>query len=227
MGRDHIVVPVVMLVEGVVEPVTSDEPEFVPAAALAVAPASWDGSPVLTNHPAMDGERVSGNHPRILETMQFGTLFWTTMDNKALVTEAWLDPERAEKVDGAMRYLERLQNPSDQIEVSIGALVVTVKKPGTYKGQSYEVVWKEVYRDHLAFLPEGTEGACNADMGCGANRTAMRHLVTANGIVKERMNATQQAVLAGSPAERWRRLVVAHALSRQGGNGPRPGRERR
>lgn len=214
MGREHIVVPVVMLMEGVVWPVTSDEPEFVPASTLAVAPAQWDGSPVLINHPAMEGERVNGNDPRILESMQFGTIFGTGVTNKKLHTEAWLDPERAEQVGPkAMRYLERLQDPNDQIEVSVGVFVVGVAKEGEYKGQPYKFVWKEAYRDHLAFLPEGTEGACNAEMGCGAMRQAMRHLVTAQGIIKERTNATK-SLTGRNVARSWKRIALAHALSK-------------
>lgn len=224
MGRDHVVVPVVMLMEGVVWPVTADAPEFVPAGVLAVAPSSWDGSPVLTNHPALDGERVNGNHPRILESMQFGTVFGTHMESKSMVCESWLDPARAEELGpSATEYLERLQDKDDQIEVSIGALVVTIEKSGEYRGQPYEAVWKEVYRDHLAFLPKGTEGACNAEMGCGANRMAMRHLVTAQGMVKERSNG-RQALGRRAPAQLWRRLVIAHALSKSKGSSSDSGR---
>ena len=58
----------------------------------------------------------------------------------------------------------------EMIEVSVGAWVSAERSSGTADGQRYSAVWRDIVPDHLAMLPEGTEGACSVDMGCGAPR---------------------------------------------------------
>ncbi|HMI90073.1 MAG TPA: hypothetical protein VK509_01865, partial [Polyangiales bacterium] len=51
-SREHLVVPVIALVEGVVHAVNSDQPEYVPGTELARAPLGWNGRPVVGDHPS-------------------------------------------------------------------------------------------------------------------------------------------------------------------------------
>jgi hypothetical protein len=168
-GATHLVIPVVALVGNtVVHSINAPDPEFVPAEVLAVAPKGWNGRPVVPDHP--DGGQSSANEPRTLETRSFGLLFNTEFVDNKLKTEAWLDPERADAVgEDAQRVIGRGQ-AGEMIEVSIGAFVVSRQSAGNHNGQRYEAVWDEIIPDHLAMLPEGAEGACNEEMGCGAPR---------------------------------------------------------
>lgn len=183
--RDHIVVPTVGMVEGVVFPVNAQSPEFVPRDTLAKAPEGWNGRPVFLNHPeAHDGTKISGNDPRTLET-SLGLLFNTTSPQEILQTgkltfESWLDSQR-NLVEGAQDIFERAQK-GEPIEVSVGAHVLLEHKSGVFNGRPYKAIWREIVPVHLAMLQKGDTGACSVRDGCGAPRTASRHFITASGI---------------------------------------------
>ena len=87
-GRDHLVVPVVALQEGVVWPGNSEFPEFVPGSLLSINPQGWNGKPVMIDHPSLSGEMVSANHPRVMERSRIGTIFNTLAKNNKLLMEA-------------------------------------------------------------------------------------------------------------------------------------------
>jgi hypothetical protein len=173
-GTSHLVVPVVAMVgDSVVWPMNAEGPELVPAAEIAVAPGMWNGRPVVPDHP--DGGNGSANEPATMEAMRFGTVFDATCTTDAdgitrLRMNAYLDPARAANVGlQAMRVIERCQ-AGEMVEVSVGAWISLEARSGTHNGQRYVGVWRGVISDHLAMLPEGTRGACNAEMGCGAPR---------------------------------------------------------
>lgn len=184
--REHLVVPVIALVEGVIFPFNAETPEFVSAEVLAKAPDGWNGRPVVGNHPMSGNEAVSANDPRVLEDQSFGILFGTTGADGKLQTEAWLDPAKAPRVgDDAVRVLARARGEATEaspIEVSVGAFIVLEKSEGEFKGQKYGAIWREIVPDHLAMLPEGVPGACSPEMGCGAPRSARLHVLTVDGI---------------------------------------------
>jgi hypothetical protein len=174
MDKEHVVVPVVALMEGVIHPVNADNPELVLAEQLNIAPQGWNGRPVVGDHPQRNGQRVSANEPSVLEAESFGLIFNAMMEDKKLKVEAWLDPQRAEAVGrDAINVLERAK-AGEMIEVSVGVFVTTEKRAGTFEGKKFMEVWKEIVPDHLAMLPEGTEGACSNAMGCGAPRAATK-----------------------------------------------------
>ena len=52
-GREHLVVPLVALMEGVIHAVNAADPEFVPADVLSTM--GWDGRPVVLGHPTKNG----------------------------------------------------------------------------------------------------------------------------------------------------------------------------
>lgn len=177
-GVQHTVCPVVALVEGVVWAVNAETPELVLADEFAVAPGGWNGRPVVGAHPISDGTQVSANSPEMLEKSAFGTIFNAKVEGKKLILEAWLDSSKASKVGTeAERVIERIL-AGESIEVSVGAYVVSENVSGKYNGKSYNAVWREIVPDHLAMLPEGSIGACSNEMGCGAPRTAVVHVLT-------------------------------------------------
>lgn len=168
-GTECLVVPVIALLGNVVvRPLNSLGPEFVPAEELAAAPASWNGRPVLPDHPSHG--TASANDPVTLEAQRFGYIFNAEYSDGKLKVEAWLDPVRAEKVGiHAQRVIERCRS-GEVVEVSVGCWITAEKRSGSYNGRRYEYVWSNPIPDHLAMLPEGVEGACSVEMGCGAPR---------------------------------------------------------
>jgi hypothetical protein len=168
-GREHLVVPVVALMEGVIHAINAATPEFVPAETLALSPHSWNGRHLVLGHPAKAGRQISANDPSVLESQSFGQIFNTRYENKRLLMDAYIDPAKAEKIGGA-KMLERLRN-GEMVEVSVGAFVTTDNLAGEHNGKPYKARWQSIAPDHLAFLPDG-RGACSIEMGCGAHRSA-------------------------------------------------------
>jgi hypothetical protein len=176
-NREHLIVPVIALLGNcVVRPLGSRGREFVPAEELALAPTSWNGRPLMMNHP---GEgTLSANDPRLLENESFGQLFNTrfTSDFK-LCPEAWIDLEKVSTLEssGTPVGLEiadtvRRCQAGESVEVSIGAFVNVYAQSGVWNDQPYEYIWEGIVPDHLAMLSKGVEGACSCEMGCGAPR---------------------------------------------------------
>lgn len=197
-GREHIVVPVTALMQGVIHAVNAPTSEFVPLSTLSIAPQGWNGRPTVHGHPVRNGKQVSANDPDILAAHGFGQIFKSRLEGDRLLMEAWVDPIRAAAVGGD-KFVARLQS-GDPIEVSVGAYVTTEQREGDYQGKPYKAVWKEIVPDHLAFLPNGT-GACSIEMGCGAHRAAEVYLVTAEGLeletsedVSERMASNPEGI---------------------------------
>lgn len=166
-GRDHLVVPVVALQEGVVWPGNSEFPEFVPGSLLSVNPQGWNGKPVMIDHPSLSGEMVSANHPRVMERSRIGTIFNTLAKNNKLLMEAWLDLQKIESLGGdAAKMLSRIQK-DEVVEVSVGVYTGMENLEGEWNKKKYKARWNSMTPDHLAILPEGTIGACSVAMGCG------------------------------------------------------------
>lgn len=185
--REHLVVPVVALVEGVIHPINAETPELVLERELAEVAAAWNGEPVVWTHPFVEGEgdaieRVSANDPDVLEKFAIGVLFNAKVRDKKLHLEAWIDKQRALEMGGTAAELVARIEAGDMIEVSVGAFVITEEREGTHNGVTFAAVWREIYPDHLALLPAGDIGACSNEMGCGAPRTAASlHTLTADG----------------------------------------------
>lgn len=173
-GREHLVVPVVALIgDAVIRPLHSEVPELVPATLLALAPAQWDGRPVVAEHP--DGGLGSANEPETLETARFGIVFATRFEDQRLRLDAWLDATRAEAIGGAAAEAVATVRRGEQAEVSVGAWVTLVAETGrSPTGVAYGARWTTIAADHLAFGLAGAAGACSIEMGCGAPRAAQR-----------------------------------------------------
>lgn len=173
-GREHIVMPLTALVEGVLHAVNSQYPELVLAEEFALSQSGWNGRPVMMNHPEKDGRKVSANTPGVLDESQLGQVFHSKANGRALEMEAWIDPEMARQVPEGERLLERIQaaDPNDPIEVSVGVFMVAEHTEGNYNGKPYKAIWRRIVPDHLAILSEGKTGACSVAMGCGVRYMA-------------------------------------------------------
>jgi len=213
-GRDHLVVPVIMMVgDSVVRPLGSTGPEFVPAEELGALPAAWDGEPVMTDHPSIEGQMVSANIPVILETMAFGQCFNTAFRNGSLQTEAWLDREKATALGGDAEVVVERVLAGEIVEVSVGCWITAVHESGkSPTGDSYDSKWTEIAPDHLALLPVGTEGACSVEMGCGTPRAARSQpgWTPQRGIAPQTPDRTRERVLRAAeedPDMNWKKLI--------------------
>lgn len=154
-GREHIVFPVVMLRETVVNG------GFVEKASLL--PWTWNGTPVTVHHPEDASGTITANSPQTLEQWAIGTIFNATLDGDKLKAEAWIDVELAEALSPGL--IETLEG-GDPMDVSTGFYSTLVKKSGRHNGKSYTQVHTELKPDHLALLP-GDVGACSWQDGCG------------------------------------------------------------
>jgi len=160
-GRTHIVVPVVMMVEGVHN--GSQGPLLHLTEDLGKFPESWDGIPVTVQHPTVDGGNVSANSPAMLAKVKVGRIFNTHMDDNKLKAEAWLDEKRLQEVSDIALQAIRAQQ---ELQVSVGVFTEEENVSGEWHGESYESIARNHRPDHLALLPGGT-GACSWTDGCG------------------------------------------------------------
>lgn len=178
-GREHLVVPVIALMEGVIHAVNASTPEFVPRSTLVRAAHTWNGRAIMLGHPVKDGSQISANDPKVLMEHGIGTIFNTRVEGTKLLCDAWIDLEKAERL-GANDMIKSLR-AGEPIEVSVGAFVLTDAKSAEFNGKPYKAVWREATGDHLALLPGG-RGACSIEMGCGTCRAAQAFDVTDNGL---------------------------------------------
>lgn len=163
-NKEHLVVPLIALVEGVLQASNTPNPELALASEFGAIPASWDGRPVTLGHPKKDGKFVSANSPDVLENVKVGMLFNTHLDGDKLKTEAWLDMQK-------MPFDERARLTSGkEIEVSTGFFAEVEPKQGEFKGKVFMGIQRDIKPDHLAILAEGDIGACSFADGCGAPR---------------------------------------------------------
>ena len=170
LGRNHLVIPVVALMDGVIHAINAPTAERVTAGMLTHAAKSWDGKPLCFGHPVRDGRQISAAEAGVADVYAFGVIQNSRMSGSKLLMDAYVDPVRAEKLGGA-EFLRRLQTGQPPCDVSVGAFVSVDQTPGTFNGRAYEAVWRETHGDHLAFLTK-TRGACDQQMGCGTHRAA-------------------------------------------------------
>jgi hypothetical protein len=208
-GREHLVIPMVALMEGVLHAVNSKTPEYVGADVIRRSVDKWAGHPIVVGHPARDGKQISAHDPAVMEQHACGFIRQATMKGSKLGFETLIDPARLEKL-GQKELLADLRAGKD-MSVSVGAFVTTNGKKSSYNGKPYDGEWTEINPDHTALLFGGT-GACSIEQGCSANRAAMRvcgdalELETLGGPKKLAALTAHQAV-----RERVRIRLASHA----------------
>lgn len=169
-GKEYLVAPVVMIREGVLNS------ELVLASEFGTAYESWNGTPIVINHPQERGVFISANSPEVLELSGVGQVFNVRFEDEALKAEMWIDVNKATILGGeALQALSMLE-AGELLEVSTAYIATTTPKSGVFKGQAYSGVQGVPFNDHLALLPNQT-GACSVAMGCGGNRFNQRQEV--------------------------------------------------
>jgi hypothetical protein len=166
-GRRHLVVPMVMAVEGVIS--GSNGPLLYTQEDLRRSAISWNGRPVVVYHPDISAaSHGRAGHPEVFNRQRVGTVFDARFDekSKALKANAWLDEERLRAVDP--RVLRAVQNGT-MVEVSTGLHVDQEERPGVFRGRAYDAIARNYRPDHLAILPDQV-GACSIADGAGLCR---------------------------------------------------------
>lgn len=161
-GQDFLVVPVVMMTEGVHH--GSGYPTFYSEEALSQYVGTWNGRPVPIHHPEESGGYVSATMtPQVYEQWNVGTLFNVHFADKALRGEAWINVNKIRQK--SPKTYEMLQS-GEAMDVSIGVFPDLVPTSGTWNGETYSAVAYNLRPDHLALLPD-QRGACSWEDGCG------------------------------------------------------------
>lgn len=161
-GEKHLIVPVVMMVEGV--HAGSHGPLYHPAEELGKIPESWNGIPVVVYHPEDErGFYVSANSPELVDERVIGRVYNTRFEDGKLKAEAWINENRAAQV--APEILKLLRE-GKAVDVSVGVFTDDDMIPGEWKNEKYIGVARNHRPDHLAILPN-ERGACSLEDGCG------------------------------------------------------------
>lgn len=167
-GRKHLVVPVVMMREGVHS--GSHGPLLHPISELGKFPEAWNGIPVVIQHPEEEGHNISANAPRVLDRQAVGRVFNAHIDGDRLKAEAWIEESKAQRVSPeVLGYLSQAR----PLDVSVGVFTEDEYAPGIWKGERYTATARNHRPDHLALLPGGT-GACSWADGCGVRVNAKK-----------------------------------------------------
>lgn len=161
MGREHIVAPVVLMVEGVHN--GSQGPTLYTAEELSKFPDAWNGRPIPVYHPEDEYGPIPCNDPNVLQQQSVGHLFNVHFTDNKLKGEIWVDKERANNISPSV--LSMLQN-KEPIEVSTGVFTDPDPIQGQWQGETYMAIAHNLRPDHLALLP-GERGACSWEDGCG------------------------------------------------------------
>lgn len=161
-GLDHLIVPVIMMREGVHS--GSHGPLLHTTEELAKTVEAWNGQPVVINHPKnKQGVYVSANLPEIREVEEVGMVFNTKMDGDKLKAELWLNVNKmTEKALTALAAIRSLK----PMDVSVGIFSDEEPAEGEWNGEAYQAIARNHRPDHLAILP-GEQGACSWADGCG------------------------------------------------------------
>ena len=149
-GVPHLVVPVVMMVEGVHH--GSQGAMFHSIDELGKFPEAWNGIPVVIDHPEINGQNVSANDPEIIDQQTVGRIYNTKVVGQKLIAEAWINEERIRQLSTAV--LAAIQR-REKLEVSLGMFSDVDDTSGTWNGETYESMARNHRPDHLALLPGG------------------------------------------------------------------------
>jgi hypothetical protein len=186
-GRPHIIVPAVMLRQGVMAGshgpllhLIEDYGRFVGA---------WNGIPVTINHPQEDGMHISANSPDVIDNQVVGRVYNAFIDGDKLKAEVWIDEGALQQISPEALTMIRCAAPMD---VSVGVFTDDESVSGDWNGTEYQAIARNHRPDHLSLLPGGV-GACSFSAGCG-----LRTNEKGGGNVKENLEATlKELALAG------------------------------
>lgn len=202
-GESHLVVPVVLLTEGV--HCGSAGALYYPAEELSLAPYIWNGRPVCIQHPqTVDGIPTTCNDPEIIEKQTVGYLYHVEYRDGKLVGELWLNERKLRRFPEVINALER-----GRLEVSTGLFSDDELVSGVWNGEEYSAIVRHIQPDHLALLP-GATGACSWEDGCGAPRfNSSEKEVT----VPDKQGTVPTPIFSGCTSDEWKPPILNDYVS--------------
>lgn len=195
-GRKHLVVPTVMMVEGVHN--GSHGPLLHLAQDLGMFPAAWNGIPVTVSHPSTNDGNISANDsPEVSERVTVGRVFNTHMVGTKLKAEVYIDEAKIKQISPeALAYIRQ----GRPLDVSVGVFTEEEQTAGEYNGETYTAIARHHRPDHLALLP-GEQGACSWADGCGIRANSENSLLNKKDN-DEKMNEQEILALKDSAVKR-------------------------
>ena len=189
-GQDHLVVPAVLIVEGVLNNMLYTAEE------LKKNPEAWNGVAIMNGHPTDDkGAFISANSPDVLVDA-LGIVFNARFDTKksALIADLWLNVAKLK--EHAPEVLQALEDKK-MTELSTGLIVEVDAQDGDFKGNSFESIARNHCPDHLALLPDDI-GACSIEDGCGCPRINLKMVYNqiSHGDILQQLRAEIHAKLS-------------------------------
>jgi hypothetical protein len=165
-GHRYLVVPMVMLTEGVHE--GSRGPLLYTNAEIERSPGLWNHKPVVIYHPQRNGRDVSACSPDVLEEYGVGYIFNASAPGAKLKAEAWLREDLLSAHPKGREVMSNIMNGT-LTEVSTGLFSDFVEEEGEWQGEAYVGTVRNMRPDHLAILPD-QQGACSIADGAGLLR---------------------------------------------------------
>lgn len=157
-GVKYLSVPMVMILEGVHN--GSNGPIFYSKEELKKIPKMWNMKPVVVHHPKTGDTATT---PEIIQNQGVGMVMNARWQDNKLKAEAWINKQKADKVD--KRIINAITN-GNPMEVSTGMFADFTPQAGKWNNEAYIGTAKQIRADHLAILPEG-KGACSVADGAG------------------------------------------------------------
>lgn len=157
-GVEHLVVPAVLIVEGVLNDA------LVLASEFGRHVEAWNDRAIPVLHPQDRGEYISAGRPDVVEKNTIGRVYNARVDGTRLKAELWINVEKARRL-GHGGLIDALA-AGEMVEISTGYFADDEPKAGEYNGKGYNTIHRNIRPDHLALLP-GEIGACSVADGCG------------------------------------------------------------
>jgi hypothetical protein len=194
---DMLVVPVVAVVEGVLNG------EFVSISEFD--PSKWEGIPLPVYHP----QDSFGNYLHFETSGEdsMGEMKDVRIVDKKMLANLYLQKSKLENYPEVAQALE-----TGKLEVSTGYDAYIKEESGVYNNKPYNGIQYNLIPDHLALLPKAV-GACSWKDGCGAPRFNQGESMN-----KVRMNnwseeAIKNNLLNESEPEADKRSLTANEMS--------------
>lgn len=167
-GVEHLVVPAVLIVEGVLNDALVLATEF------GRHVESWNDRAIPVLHPQDRGEYISAGRPDVVEKNTIGRVYNARVDGPKLKAELWINLEKARRL-GYGQLVDALA-AGEIVEISTGYFADDENKSGEHNGIGYNTIHRNIRPDHLALLP-GEIGACSVADGCGTRVNSQKGFV--------------------------------------------------
>lgn len=210
-GREFLVVPVVAVVEGILNG------EFLSAEEIGKTPLAWNGRPLVIGHPPADnGIAGSANDQETLDKIQLGVLYNTTWMGGKLRTEAWIDLLQAKEKGGDHVIAVKRLEAGELTDVSTAYFRDREDNEGEFQGEPFDGIQRNIVPDHLALLLD-EPGACSIDDGCGAPRLNSEEGDTMQGNV---IGKARRPTFEGTTDAPWEKPTLAQFIRAAPGDTP-------